>query len=215
MSPAGIRRVCAMLAPLVFVTCTLPSRYFSWAARFPYPATQNPTMKSLIPDLYDRFAAPIEERYSKAGARALVEQAGCAVKAVAFIRGWAVWGEKRASGRTSRARPDDCHAVTIASACQEMPAANDRDEQTKPATASPVAPSAGIGGVNSNCTAAAIAMATAMVAITAGVGMRSQRDGEGSRGIGRRGCAPCGHAAVLVSPARIRPIMLSAKALRT
>ena len=94
LSPAAIRRVCATIAPVVFVTCTLPSRYFSWAARFPYPATQNPTMKSLIPDLYDRFAAPIEERYSEAGARALVEQAGCTIKAVAYIRGWAVWGEK-------------------------------------------------------------------------------------------------------------------------
>jgi len=94
LSPAGIRRVCAMLAPVVFVTCTLPSRHFSWAKRFPYPATQNPTMRSLIPDLYDRFAAPIEERYSESGARRLVEQAGCTVKASAYIRGWAVWGEK-------------------------------------------------------------------------------------------------------------------------
>jgi SAM-dependent methyltransferase len=94
MSPAAIRRVCAMLAPCVYVTCTLPSRYFSWAARFPYPATQNPNMKSLIPDLYDRFAAPIEARYSERGARALVEQAGCVVHAVAYIRGWAVWGRK-------------------------------------------------------------------------------------------------------------------------
>ena len=94
LPPRWIRRVCAALAPFVYVTCTLPSRYFSWAKRFPYPATQNPTLKSLIPDLYDRFAAPIEERYSEAGARALVEQAGCVVKASAFIRGWAVWGEK-------------------------------------------------------------------------------------------------------------------------
>ena len=51
-------------------------------------------MTSLIPDLYDRFAAPIEERYSERGARELVEQAGCHVHAVANIRGWAVWGEK-------------------------------------------------------------------------------------------------------------------------
>ena len=94
LSPAGIRRVCAVLAPLVFVTCTLPSRHFAWAARFPYPAAQNPTMKSLVPDLYDRFAAPIEERYSESGARALVEQAGCVVKASAYVRGWAVWGKK-------------------------------------------------------------------------------------------------------------------------
>lgn len=95
MSPTAIRRVCAMIAPLVFTMCTLPSRYFSWAKRFPYPASQNPTMKSLVPDLYDRFAAPIEERYSEAGARALVEQAGCTVNASAYLRGWAVWGVKR------------------------------------------------------------------------------------------------------------------------
>lgn len=94
LSPRSIRRVCAALAPLVYMTCTWPSRHFSWANRFPYPATQNPTMKSLIPDLYDRFAAPIEQRYSEAGARALVEQAGCVVRASAYIRGWAVWGQK-------------------------------------------------------------------------------------------------------------------------
>ena len=97
LSPQSIRRVCAALAPLVYLTCTLPSRHFGWAARFPYPATQNRTMRSLIADLYDRFAAPIEERYSERGARELVEQAGCRVRAVANIRGWAVWAEKPAS----------------------------------------------------------------------------------------------------------------------
>lgn len=97
LSPGAIRRFCALVAPLVFATCTLPSRHFRWAARFPYPSTQNPTMASLVPDLYDRFAAPIERRYSEAGARALVEQAGCRVRASAFIRGWAVWGERLAS----------------------------------------------------------------------------------------------------------------------
>lgn len=94
LPPRAIRRVCAALAPFVYATCTWPSRHFSWARRLPYPATQNPTMKSLIPDLYDRLAAPIERRYSEAGARALVEQAGCVVKASAYIRGWAVWGVK-------------------------------------------------------------------------------------------------------------------------
>ncbi len=94
MSPGNIRRVCGMVAPLVYATCTIPSRHFAWASRLPYPASQNPTMASLIPDLYDRFAAPIEERYSERGARQLVEQAGCRVHAVANIRGWAVWGEK-------------------------------------------------------------------------------------------------------------------------
>lgn len=94
MSPAAIRRVCAMLAPFVYVTCTIPSRHFSWARNFPYPATQNRDMRSLIPDLYDRFAAPIEKRYSERGARALAEQAGLRVHAVANVRGWILWSEK-------------------------------------------------------------------------------------------------------------------------
>jgi SAM-dependent methyltransferase len=94
MSPAAIRRVCAMLAPFVYVTCTIPSRHFAWAAKFPYPATQNRNIKSLIPDLYDRFAAPIEKRYTAQGARTLIEQAGLRVLAIANVRGWVVWGEK-------------------------------------------------------------------------------------------------------------------------
>ena len=94
LSPAAIRRVCALLAPLVYVTCTIPSRHFAWAAGFPYPATQNRNLKSLIPDLYDRFAAPIEKRYTERGARALAEQAGLRVRAVANVRGWIVWAER-------------------------------------------------------------------------------------------------------------------------
>jgi SAM-dependent methyltransferase len=94
MSPRAIRRFCRAIAPAVYVGCTLPSRYFRFAARFPYPASQNPTLRSLVPDLYDRFAAPIEKRYSRASAARLVEQAGCRVRAVANVRGWMVWGEK-------------------------------------------------------------------------------------------------------------------------
>lgn len=94
MSPANIRRFCAVIAPLVYTTCTWPSRHFRFARRWPYPATQNPTIESLVPDLYDRFAAPIERRYSETGARRLAEQAGCRVRRSAFLRGWAVWAEK-------------------------------------------------------------------------------------------------------------------------
>ena len=94
MSPRNIRRFCAAIAPFVYLTCTVPSRHFRWAKRLPYPATQNPTIKSLIPDLYDRFAAPIEERYSERGARALVEQAGLRIRAVANVRGWILWAQK-------------------------------------------------------------------------------------------------------------------------
>lgn len=94
LSPLNIRRFCALIAPLVYLACTWPSKRFRFAARFPYPASQNPTVRSLIPDLYDRFAAPIEKRYSERGARELVEQAGCTVHKTAFLKGWVVWGER-------------------------------------------------------------------------------------------------------------------------
>ena len=84
-----------MVAPLVYAGCTWPSKHFAWAARFPYPASQNPTLASLIPDLYDRFAAPVEQRYSAQGTRQLAEQAGLKVRQLAQMRGWAVWAEKK------------------------------------------------------------------------------------------------------------------------
>lgn len=93
-SPSAIRRFCRAIAPLVYLSCTLPSRYFTWAGRLPYPASQNPTLRSLVPDLYDRFAAPVEGRYSETGARQLAEQAGCRVRRSVFMRGWVVWAEK-------------------------------------------------------------------------------------------------------------------------
>ena len=94
MSPQNIRRFCELIAPLVYLGCTAPSKHFRWAAGLPYPATQNPTLASLIPDLYDRFAAPIEQRYSASGTRQLAEQAGLRVRHVAQMRGWVVWAEK-------------------------------------------------------------------------------------------------------------------------
>jgi hypothetical protein len=60
----------------------------------PVPATQNRNLKSLIPDLYDRFAAPIEKRYTERGARGLVEQAGLRVRRDRQCRGWILWAEK-------------------------------------------------------------------------------------------------------------------------
>lgn len=91
--PAGVlMTLCRIASPFVYVTCTLPSRHFRWAARLPYRHGTGPM--SMSGDLYDRFSAPIETRYSAAGARALAEQAGLAVVRVAQRRGWMVWAEK-------------------------------------------------------------------------------------------------------------------------
>ena len=96
LPPRAIRAVCWLIAPFVYAGCTWPSRHFAVAARFPYPATQNPTLRSLIPDLYDRFAAPIEARYSERGAAALATQAGLVVRRMVQDRGWMIWAERPA-----------------------------------------------------------------------------------------------------------------------
>lgn len=88
MRPSHLMRLCRMLSPVVYVTCTLPSRHFSWAARFPY--RHGPHAFGMVGDLYDRLSAPIEKRYSRAGAAALAAGAGLTVVTVAQQRGWMV-----------------------------------------------------------------------------------------------------------------------------
>ena len=92
MPPRLLMRLCKMLSPVVYVMCTLPSRHFRWAARFPYRHGAHPF--AFNGDLYDRLSAPIEIRYSKRGAMALASDAGLEVVSVAQQRGWIVWARK-------------------------------------------------------------------------------------------------------------------------
>lgn len=103
LPPRGIRAVCWTIAPLAYAVCTWPSKHFAWARGFPYPSHQNPTVSSLVPDLYDRFAAPIEKRYSERGAAALAEQAGLVVRRTTQERGWLVWAERPRSSAAQTA----------------------------------------------------------------------------------------------------------------
>ncbi len=94
MPPSILMRICKMLSPVIYVLCTIPSRHFSWAAQFPYRHGTHPF--GLDGDLYDRLSTPIEERYSKAGATALAEDAGLMAVHVAQQRGWMVRATKPA-----------------------------------------------------------------------------------------------------------------------
>ena len=95
LPPRLLMRLCRLLSPVVYVFCTLPSRRFRWAARFPYRHGTDPW--SMSGDLYDRLSAPIEERYSKTSAAALAEKAGLDVQRVVRERGWMVYGRKPAA----------------------------------------------------------------------------------------------------------------------
>jgi SAM-dependent methyltransferase len=86
--------MCRALSPLVYVCSTLPAQHFPWAARFPYRHNAGPW--DLSGDLYDRFAPPIEHRYSRDTAVALAAQAGLEILRVVQDRGWIVWARKLA-----------------------------------------------------------------------------------------------------------------------
>jgi SAM-dependent methyltransferase len=88
----ALMTLCRIMSPVVWLACTVPARRFSWARNFPYRHNTHPW--SLVGDLYDRFSAPIEFRYSEKGACDLVEQAGLVVKRTANRRGRMVWAEK-------------------------------------------------------------------------------------------------------------------------
>ena len=94
MKPSHLMRLCRMLSPVVYVLLTLPARHFSWAARFPY--RHGPHAFGMVGDLYDRLSAPIEFRYSQAGAAQLARDAGLRVDVVAQQRGWVVRAVKPA-----------------------------------------------------------------------------------------------------------------------
>jgi SAM-dependent methyltransferase len=85
--------LCQMGSPVVFMTLTLPHRLLrrfaasrAFANLLPFRHGKGPF--SMTGDLYDRFSAPVEFRYSQAGTRAFVERAGLAPQKIAKERGW-------------------------------------------------------------------------------------------------------------------------------
>jgi SAM-dependent methyltransferase len=77
MPPRGLRTLCRLAAPLVFVSLTLPAQLLRrigcgrFARHIPYGVF--PTLASVAGSLEDRFGAPYEFRYSAADLRAWAE----------------------------------------------------------------------------------------------------------------------------------------------
>lgn len=97
--PHGVLyRLCQIGSPLMFFTFSVPHRLLRsvpalrpLADSLPFRHGQGPF--SLAGDLYDRFSAPIECRYSRESAVAFVQRAGLTVRAIAKERGWMAWAE--------------------------------------------------------------------------------------------------------------------------
>jgi SAM-dependent methyltransferase len=92
-------RLCQLASPFVFAGFALSARALArfeatrtLSQRIPFRHATSPM--SLTGDLYDRFAAPIECRYSRSEVERWFQQAGCSDVMVAPLRGWVGYGVK-------------------------------------------------------------------------------------------------------------------------
>jgi len=99
MPHGALFMLCRIGSPVVFLTLTLPHRLLhrlgiwrSLADRLPFRHGKGPF--SMTGDLYDRFSAPVEFRYSPASAERLVRDAGLMMTRIANERGWMVLAER-------------------------------------------------------------------------------------------------------------------------
>lgn len=101
LSPQALMRICRIASPLVYLLCAVPYRLLKrlpatrgLAESIPFRHARRPF--GLSGDLFDRFGAPIEFRYTRAGAAALLDDTGLQVTAVGNDRGWMVAARKPA-----------------------------------------------------------------------------------------------------------------------
>ncbi|MDA2915345.1 class I SAM-dependent methyltransferase [Nitrospinae bacterium AH_259_B05_G02_I21] len=99
LPPQLLHALCIAGLPLIYLSCSLPYQLLkrihatrSLADRIPYRHTANPA--TLVSDLYDRFAAPIEKRYSLGELEGWFRSAGFSGAKNINYRGWVVWGVK-------------------------------------------------------------------------------------------------------------------------
>jgi SAM-dependent methyltransferase len=97
--------LCCAGAPVVWATCSVPAQCLravapALADRIPFRHTLR--WNVLASDLFDRFAVPVEWRYSREGVQALYRGAGLDVVETRRYRGWVSWGWRPAIvGRTA------------------------------------------------------------------------------------------------------------------
>jgi ubiquinone/menaquinone biosynthesis C-methylase UbiE/uncharacterized protein YbaR (Trm112 family) len=108
MPNRALYNLCRLASPFVYVLFTVPAALgrrvhvlAPLANSVPFRHGSGPF--SLVGDLYDRFSAPVEFRYSRKSARAFFLDAGLERVTIADERGWMVAGTKPASEGEARA----------------------------------------------------------------------------------------------------------------
>lgn len=101
LPPPLLYAMCHVGSPVVYLLFTLPHHVLrlipglkSLAGSIPFRHGRGPL--NLAGDLYDRFSAPIEHRYSRWTAAELLIQAGLTVTNVEYERGWMVAARRMA-----------------------------------------------------------------------------------------------------------------------
>jgi len=92
-------RLCQIASPIIFLTFTVPYRILKgqpWGRRLAerVPFRHGESWFGLAGDLYDRFAAPIEHRYSQQTMKSWLQAAGLSWVQVVPKRGWVAFGVK-------------------------------------------------------------------------------------------------------------------------
>ena len=94
--------LCFFGAPLVYLLFVAPSRFLAkftptqrLSTRLPFRAYSRYPVRVLHNDLFDRFSAPIENRYTKQEITAWFKRAGLEITYVADRGGWVVFGKTR------------------------------------------------------------------------------------------------------------------------
>jgi len=98
-------RLCQLCAPLVFVTLTMPAKLLArWTMTYPLsqriPFRHGRSVFGLSGDLYDRFSAPLEQRYNRQDVERWFTDAKLWDMAVIFQRGWVAYGRKPVADHT-------------------------------------------------------------------------------------------------------------------
>lgn len=93
--------LCWMSAPVIWLCCSVPAHLLQ--RRFPRAAGRIPFRHTLrwpvlASDLFDRFAPPMEWRYSPNGVADLYRSAGLDGVEIRRCRGWVSWGFKPRAG---------------------------------------------------------------------------------------------------------------------
>lgn len=105
---APLYRLCWACAPGVFLMFTIPARLLAlWPVTYPLsqriPFRHGRSSFGLTGDLYDRFAAPLERRYSRHDVEQWFISARLQQVAVVPQRGWIACGQKPAGGSLAQA----------------------------------------------------------------------------------------------------------------